>query len=519
MATAFQSGFKLGGDAYNQSQRNRLAEQELELAKGRDARAAEEFEQRREEYQRQRTKNAEVDSITQQLTRPNAENYSLARGMAPATGLRTTEAMPSDAGDTASVPPIGGLRMPAQGGAAAATGLRTPTMTDRPMTFNAAPTGASAEELLGRISLVKGDTAGFRASQANAKNFKYEDGLKSQYAAWDAMTDDDRFKLVDKISLDQGIPGNGTWVAGKGKQPGYMNWTPPGKDPIKLSAKEARDLYALTNLMDVDPIRARAEMDKVSAQVRALAKDTFDTQSKGVTANNQATRFANADANDAARTGLLGQELGIKGQVAQAQIGSYTRANRSPIELLTAEAERLAKDGTFKDVPTAIEALKKGSVKREVDPKAYAETMAKFNEVYGDPVKARMATDQAYGLTAPTNAVADRLKALNDNKGGVKPGAAPAAAPAAPLGLQQRLGNAIGADNNAGNRNQFTTLADEASKNAPAMMQQLEVLRRSLPMTRSAGERENLENRIGELESDLGLYRSILDQRRAQWGY
>jgi hypothetical protein len=57
-------------------------------------------------------------------------------------------------------------------------------------------------------------------------------------------------------------------------------------------------------------------MDKVSAQVRAIAKDVFDAQTKGVTSNNQATRFANADANDVARTDLLGQELDIKRDVA-----------------------------------------------------------------------------------------------------------------------------------------------------------------------------------------------------------
>jgi hypothetical protein len=214
-----------------------------------------------------------------------------------------------------------------------------------------------------------------------------------------------------------------------------------------------------------------------------------------------------------------GLELGIRGRVADAQIGSYNRANQPAIVALTAEAERLVKEGTFKDVPTAIEALKKGSARREVDPKAYAETMAKLNEVYGDPVKARMATDQLYGLTAPTNAVAEQLKALNDKKAGDKPGAAAPTPPPAPLGLQQRLGNAVGADNSAGNRNQFIRLADEAAKTAPIIQQQIEVLRNALPMTLSMGERSNLEKRIGELESDLSLYGSILEQRNAQRGY
>lgn len=257
--------------------------------------------------------------------------------------------------------------------------------------------------------------------------------------------------------------------------------------------------------------------DNISAIVDKYNKNTLDA----ARVNNDATYKQGALDRFREELGIKNRQLGIQSQVAQAQIGSYNRANQPPIVALTAEAERLVKEGVFKDVPTAIEALKKGSTKREVDPKAYAETMAKFNEVYGDPAKARMATDQLFGLTAPTNAVADQLKALNDKKGGAKPGAAAPTptTPVAPLGLQQRLGNAIGTDNSAGNRNQFITLANEATNAVPAITQQLEVLRRSLPLTRSATERSNLENRIGELESDLGIYRSILDQRNAQRGY
>jgi hypothetical protein len=262
--------------------------------------------------------------------------------------------------------------------------------------------------------------------------------------------------------------------------------------------------------------------DNISAIVDKYNKQTLDISK----VNNDATyrqgaldRFREELGIKNRQLGIQGQELAIRGRIADAQIGSYNRANQPPIVALTAEAERLVQAGTFKDVPTAIEALKKGAAKRDVDPKAYAETMAKFNEVYGDAAKARMATDQLFGLTAPTNAVAEQLKALNDKKGGTKPGAAAPTPPAAPLGLQQRLGNAIGTDNSAGNRNQFIALADEASQAAPAITQQIEALRRAVPMASSAGERGNLESRIGELESDLGLYRSILDQRNAQRGY
>ena len=493
----------MGGDAYNQAQRNRLAQEELAMAKERDARAAELHKQNLEEGGLRVAGLRRVNDATDNLDR-------LTR-----VGVQNPDAIKAnDADFDMAVEATGrGLAMPK------AAPVQQEWRGATPVELNQAQMGLAA---------ARGDVTGMEALRLGRKGIDYEEGYKKYTKEWADMDDAAKGALIDKLSLDSGVKGYGSWVPGKGKQAGYMNYLPPGGDPVKLSAKEAGDLYTLTSLMQVDPIRARGEMDKVSDKVRAVAAQAFEAQSKGVTANNQATRFANADANDAARAandnarlGILSKELGIKGRVADAQIGSYTRANRSPIELLTAEAERLTKNGTFKDVPTAIEALKKGAANREVDPKAYAETMAKLNEVYGDPTKARMATDQLYGLTAPTNDVAAQLKALNDKKSGAKPGAS-TAAPAAPtpaLGLQQRLGNAVGADNAAGNRNQFITLADEAAKNAPAMVQQLEVLRRSLPLTRSAGERENLENRIGEIESDLGLYRSILDQRNAQRGY
>ena len=495
MATSFNSGFKLGTDMFTQAQRNSLAQEELAMAKERDARAAELHKQNLEEGGLRVAGLRRVNDATDNLDRITR------------VGVQNPDAIKAnDADFDMAVEATGrGLAMPK------AAPMQQEWRGATPVELNQAQMGLAA---------AKGDVTGMEALRLGRKGIDYEEGYKKYSKEWADMDDAAKGALIDKLSLDSGVRGFGSWVPGKGKTAGYMNYLPPGGDPIKLTAREAGDLYALTNLMQVDPLRARGEMDKVSDKVRAVAAQAFEAQSKGVTANNQATRFANADSNDAARLGILNKELGIKGRIADAQIGSYTRANRSPIELLTSEAERLVKAGTFKDVPTAIEALKKGSAKREVDPKAYAETMAKLNEVYGDPVKARMATDQLYGLTAPTNDVAAQLKALNDKKAGAKPGtAAPAAQPAAPLGLQQRLGNAIGADNSAGNRNQFILLADEAAKNAPAMMQQLEVLRRSLPLTRSAGERQSLENRIDEIESDLGLYRGILDQRSAQRGY
>lgn len=526
MATSFNTGFRLGSDMFTQAQRNTLAREELALAKERDARAAEEFGWRRDAEARQRTKDAEVDSLTQQLTRPNAGNYALAPSGTGTGGMGLRGTMPADAADTASVPPIGGLRMPAQGDAAPATGLRAPAMPDRPMTFNQAPTGAAAEELLGRIALTKGDTTGFRASQAAARGFReddlFRDRLKEFKGTPEQIGATVAYLNQNSRSVTMGNPDKDGFV--------QLSVVKPDGDAAfaRLTRQDQAKLYAAAGLMEVNPQRAFDMMSQVNKELAVaiaaenglnvdLTKAANDVASKRGTLSKQQEELRLRQ--QALRN--QGLELGIRGRVADAQIGSYNRANQPAIVALTAEAERLVKEGAFKDVPTAIEALKKGSARREVDPKAYAETMAKFNEVYGDAVKARMATDQLFGLTAPTNAVAEQLKALNDKKGGARPGAAPApaAAPAVTLGLQQRLGNAIRADNSAGNRNQFIALGDEAAKTAPIIQRQIEVLRDALPMTRTAEERGSLERRISELELDLNLYGGILEQRSAQGRY
>lgn len=422
MATSFNSGFALGNQMFNQAERNRLLADQFELEKAREARAAEEFGWRRDDVARQRAKDAEADSLTQQLTRPNADNYAFAPrgagtgGLGLRMGNQPAAEMPAEGlvmpqlATGAAVEP--GLRMPAQGEPVAPGGLRAPAMPDRPLTFNQAPTGAAAEDILGRLALIRGDTAGFRASQVAARGFKFEDGLKAQYAAFDAMSDEDRAKVVDRISLDQSIPGNGTWVAGTGKQQGYLNWTPPGKDPVKFSLKEARDLFALSNLMDIDPIRARAEMDKVSAQVRALAKDMFDTQAKGVTANNQATRFANAD--DLGRQELRAKQGyygALSARANRPQAGDMREFVNDKGEVTLVDITGLPRraDGTIPLPP----GLRPRAAKPDFTPKAYAETVKLYTEA-GFPMEdARMMADRDFGR-GPSTSADDRLRAKDD---------------------------------------------------------------------------------------------------------
>lgn len=317
MAGAFASGFQMGGALFNQAEKNRLEQAAEE-------RRAIEFAQAQEDRARQVGLRGEEDMLRQQLTRPNAENYALSapgQGVGLRMGAQPAAALPEEGlAMPQMAAPAGGLGM-REG--AAPGGLRAPTADTRQPTFNAAPTGAGAEEILGRMALIKGDTAGFRAAQVAARGYKYEDTYKKSMADWNAMDDEAKQALIDKASYDTNIKGFGTWVPGKGKQAGYMNYMAPGQDPIKLSAKEAGELFALTNAMEHDPMRARGEMDKVSDKVRLLASQAFEAQTKGITASNTATHYANQDVLEQQKAGAMGEYYKSRGAAERMGAAQY----------------------------------------------------------------------------------------------------------------------------------------------------------------------------------------------------
>lgn len=128
---------------------------------------------------------------------------------------------------------------------------------------------------------------------------------------------------------------------------------------------------------------------------------------------------------------------------------------------------------------------------------------------------------QALGRGGMPGAAGGGLPDVNP-KAMVKPGAAAAPAAAAQQGalpLTSRLSAAIGKDNAAGNRNQFTTLAAEVEKTLPGVRSQIAVLEKALPLARSAEEQANIQAKIDELNGDLPIMQSILEQRRAAIGY
>lgn len=401
MAGAFASGFQMGGGIFNQAERNRLEQAAEE-------RRAQEFEWQKADRARQEGLRNEEDFLRQQLTRPNAENYALgpAGGMggismrAPAATLKQLPA-----GDTGlTMPQIvpSGIAGPAGEPTyrtTATMGLQAPEPSTRQPTFNAAPTGASAEELLGRMALLKGDTAAYRASQEAARGFRYADAYKNARQSWDAMSNDEREALISKASYDTNIPGFGTWVPGKGKTEGYMNYMAPGKDPVKLSAGEAREIYALTQAMEHDPMKARADLEKASDKVRSVLKDSFEAQTKGIAQNNLTTYhvsdLAEKGRHNRASEGLqnLNKNIELKIQSMETSLGRK----------LT-EEEKLVQFG-IQPKP------------REFNPKDYSTTITNFVNTGMSVPAATAEADKLYGR-GPSDAKVDaNLQSANKARG------------------------------------------------------------------------------------------------------
>lgn len=263
MATSFNSGFALGNQMYNQAERNRLLADQNE-------REAEAHKLRMEEGGLRVAGLRRVEDATNELDRVSR------------VGIQNPEAIKANDADF-------DMAVEATG-----RGLPMPAAAPQQPEWRKA-TGLELNDAQTRLAAAKGDIQGMEALRLGRKGIEFEEGYKKHFDDWNKMDDAAKASLIDKLSYDTGVKGFGTWTPGKGKEAGYMTYLPPKGDAVKLSAKEAGDLYALTNLMSVDPMRARAEMDKVSDKVRAVAAQAFDAQTKGVTANNTAAHYANTD--------------------------------------------------------------------------------------------------------------------------------------------------------------------------------------------------------------------------------
>lgn len=254
--------------------------------------------------------------------------------------------------------------MPAEAGGAA-----TPTVQGR------AASQLEIERGFGNIAAAQKNVAGMQASQQNQTRLKYDEGYTTYRKTWDTMDDAAKGDLIKKLSDDTGVKGYGTWTPGKGKTAGYMTYLPPSGDPIKLSNKEAGELYALTNLMEVDPARARAEMSKASDKVEALAMHAFEAQTKGVTANNTAAHYAEQGEIGRSNAGSTRMNAetnrDYKNQMVDISRDKAAAAGGKGADALWAKAEEVAGQGYYGgNVERAYSGLKRGQDRGGVQEQA-----------------------------------------------------------------------------------------------------------------------------------------------------
>ena len=270
---AFQSGFQMGGNIAQNAMEMANRERELAMREAADARAAEAHGLQMKSTRRiEDATQAVTDAASLGISVPGAQAGNEA---AQRESFRRFEIADQNAGDGGERPQY-----------VAPTGIQP---TYRPAT------DLELNGLKSSLAAARGDVQGMETLRLARKGIEYDEGYKKHISDWQAMPDDERAKLIGKLSYDTGVKGFGTWTPGKGKQAGYMTYLPPTGDAVKLSDKEAGEVYALSNLMSIDPTRARGELDKVSDKVRAVAAQVFSAEHQGVTANNQATHSAAAD--------------------------------------------------------------------------------------------------------------------------------------------------------------------------------------------------------------------------------
>lgn len=352
---AFQSGFQMGGNIAQNAMEMANRERELVMREAADARAAEAHGLQMKSARRiEDATQAVTDATTLGFKVPGAQASNEA---AQRESFRRFEIADQNAGEGGERPQY-----------VAPTGIQP---TYRPAT------DLELNGLKSSLAAARGDVQGMETMRVARKGIEYDDGYKKHISDWKAMPDEERSKLIGKLSYDTGVKGFGTWTPGQGKQAGYMTYLPPTGDAVKLSDKEAGEVYALSNLMSLDPTRARGELDKVSDKVRAVAAQVFSAQHQGVTANNQVAHNANVDANQAA-------ELGIKRAVAGAQ-GEYYRT-RAGMDRMGAAQYFTGEDGnTYAAIPTMG---KDGLTFQTVKVNPEDVKLAKVNGPGGKPAKA-----------------------------------------------------------------------------------------------------------------------------------
>lgn len=198
----------------------------------------------------------------------------------------------------------------------------------------------------------------------------------------------------------------------------------------QLSPYELGQLAVANAMMaDGDLAGGYKVAESVNKEIAASLQQRFTNAVNASGANNQATRYGNQDTNDAGRlaeTTRHNQAMeGLRGREVRTQ-ESNAAASRRQIQLfqdgkgnmvmLDVAALPTGRDGTMQ-IP---EGLRPANAREAFSPKAYADVLKQFAEIYpNDPARARMETDALFGMGPKDTDLADpELQKANESRGG-----------------------------------------------------------------------------------------------------
>ena len=198
---------------------------------------------------------------------------------------------------------------------------------------------------------------------------------------------------------------------------------------------QGKNLTQLGSLYNSDPdFDDKTDLAIVPGKGGAVTLNFIDKTTKAITGTQTfknealATEYLNKQATEPETLGswmmsLRKTEAAIEASGASAAKdraigGLYAAGGKdNSIESLVKEAKKLVTDGVYKDLPTAIEGLKRGSVKAEFNPKEYASAVNSFVQAGMSLPAAEIKADQLYGRGPAAGNEDAALQAANKKKG------------------------------------------------------------------------------------------------------
>lgn len=283
-----------------------------------------------------------------------------------------------------------------------------------------AATGAQRYGLMSQMAALQGDYSGAANLDAVGRKVKTQDFLKQSALQWKGMTPDQRKAARSEFFDNPSVPMYSTEPSKDGK---FQVIVKGADKPVELDAADEVAMFTAARLYEQDPMAALEMMRNTSDRLRLVADQLNKTLFQVTGVNNDVVAKGLSAANDAARTDIARQGLGIqreelgvrREQVLQGRMGSvqYFRDPKSGV----VEARIPTMVGgkmTWQKVE-----MPQGMVpfnRQQIDPAMRAKIMADYVAAGMTPEQAAMQTDQDLGGGIDMNAIIEGLKKLQEGK-------------------------------------------------------------------------------------------------------